>query len=353
MVSLLVLVPYLCVHVSMDHITYPQQAAVRPITIPYYVLPEHLYDGQGLDKFPSRKGISWPSPSSVTPELQADIRRVLNNSLSFVQSWLFFALIEECHKLLTPFASKYVRDNYLVDNGVDRRTTTAPISQLLLNWEIWDRQLRDHQRRPILHEVKENLEMAVGFATGLMELTEHVHQLGWIAKTECTVVEELTLCIYCLCEALGKPGMIYRVNFSKLNTSEPGILSERFRQSGLCPKDIKFLDYQTFTVRYAASALDRRFDANLHGDCTANSCVHERMDEKLYVRTHARDCDTNKCFDVTSRSAGAVDVSAILLKDDVPLVRLSDHGDDCDVLRMIEHGQKTRIYVAISHVWSE
>lgn len=254
---------------------------------------------------------------------------------------------------MTPVTSIFVRNSYVVGNGIDRRATTAPISQLLLDWEAWDRQLGDHQRLPILHEVKEHLEIAVGYATGLMELTEHVHQLGWIAESERTAVEELTLCIYCLCEALGKPGMIYRVNFSKLNTSEPRILLERFRQSGFCPKDIKFLDYQTFTVRYAASALDRRSDANLHGDCTANSCVHDRVDERLYVRIHAHDCDPDQCFDVTSRSAGEGDIFAILLKGDVPLIRLSDNGDDCEVLRTTEQGQQTRTYVAISHVWSE
>ena len=160
---------------NMDHIPYPFPSPNPPITIPYHVKLEHLYDHLEFETFAKRKRVSWPSPECLNPGMQIHAPEIMDNAYSLIQSRLFFGLIEEVQKLLSSGASNSEREEYIVRDGdTQAYLTVKALPAMLLEWELQDRDAAQSTRIPMLRNVASCLELAVGYATGLCELAERL-----------------------------------------------------------------------------------------------------------------------------------------------------------------------------------
>jgi len=198
--------------VTMDHIPYPLPSPNPPITTPYHIRAEHLYDHLDFETFAKRKRVSWPSPEIVETKMESRAPDVIDDAYSVVQSWLFFGLLEEVRKLLLPEASVFEREELIErDSGSRVNLITKAVPDMLVEWELQDRDATQSARMSILKTVASRLELAMGFATGLYELAEHFTVLEWISTELFLEVQKLILCIYILTETLGKPGYLHQV----------------------------------------------------------------------------------------------------------------------------------------------
>ena len=91
-------------------------------------------------------------------------------------------------------------------------------------------------------------------------------------------------------------------------------------------------------------------DSFMHGACSEVSCAFNKVDEKNYIRAHAYGCvGAASCFDVCVDKA---EMHEILKNDRFPIINAINHNNN--MLSMsISDSERTKEYVAISHVWSD
>lgn len=73
----------------MDHLPYPQDSPLPPVSIPYY--DKYRFDGGSFTDFPTRCGFDKANFA------WGDFRSIpWDDHTAFLQAWLFFGLLQEC-----------------------------------------------------------------------------------------------------------------------------------------------------------------------------------------------------------------------------------------------------------------
>jgi len=123
---------------------------------------------------------------------------------------------------------------------------------------------------------------------------------------------------------------------------------------------VRFLEHQTFTLKYAVSALNRRRPGRAHKRCTDDECSRDTLNELKYEPLHRVECEEGKdCWFLEAEGEDGVSVARVLEKGEVPVVRFDTDNGRLEVLSAGDQSLPQNVvsgvaeYVAISHVWSE
>ena len=317
----------------MDHLPYPANPVLPPLSVPYLCRDVESYDGQGLRDFPLRAG--WVT-SSIN---DIDSGRV--------QSWLYFGL-------LTEMFGETPKRNDFIDTTSDGRqyVVTRNLPNLLRdccqeNSRMYVRMaslgFRDTSQKGFLRgrpriRLNERLAGALVLAAQLSDL----HDTG--DNTACVIALSIKVLVWSISNAL----KTYLPSYEKLYpTRHSRLLGLRMLESGKCPywTEIYLREYSVAMVYYLASVAST--DGANHEGCSADECIAHNIDEKHYSTKHVKDdCPCEMTLpDIVGK------VTSIIENDGVPLIRLKEEPSGDLSLDVVQASYGTH-YTAISHVWS-
>ena len=110
--------------------------------------------------------------------------------------------------------------------------------------------------------------------------------------------------------------------------SEPlKVSNERFVSAACCLGDTRFPDHHTHTVKYAASALDRRWRGGFHLKCTDCQGAQDYLDESICKKLQARDCVKELPFFTEPHGKPGISIANVSEADQTSLVRYTKKED--------------------------
>ena len=379
----------------MDHLPRPPQPCHANLEVPYLVKEGLEYDGQGIEGYASRRGFD------LDLLRQGDLsRHTAEDTLSFLQSWLFFGLIIDIFKSVgIDLAS---RDFIRASSDGTRIITTKIFPQLVIGWEVIERNASATNRAEHLKRIDACLSHAQYFiapeSTPLWNhnffVDEHVRDNIHGASAGGL----LHLSVLLLGEALrGGRHTVYRDRKTREPSTIGGgafsdwgsyrLLDRLLLNSGWCPFEVETWRSrgENSTRLYFSNLIGAREPGN-HAECTKLECKLNAIDKNAYNTLHIDEsCQCVHCYSVPPPGREDIVVlgesaATIFGKGHIPLVVVSgphEHeiltttsSEKQGLLAWISHmykntrgdahttwlvknsDAKPRVrYVAISHVW--
>jgi hypothetical protein len=388
----------------MEHIPSFNHASEICHIVPYCGVGGWQYDGLGFAEFPQRKGID------VNRLKHGDMeRRTPEENISFLQAWLFFALL---HSIFAAVDIEVRSQDFIVVDVDGRRTvSTALLPRLVILWEICERGAMSDSRTKHLTKIDADVAQALDFMneSSIEAWRDGEERINSLTDSLASNDQEgngskILISVVLLIEALKVARhFVYRDPLKKDNSRIGGESFSSLRplegfdrllqRAGWCPYDVQLLRQQdNNTCRYYLSQLDRCVSLEDHSTCTTDECALNTIPAEQYYCAHVN-ADCGQCehlhSELTTESSldfGLVGLNAVstILKDGhIPLITVS-LADDIHATRIqvissktskglasLRHqykratrqnhsvwavgnsGSKPTIpYVAISHVWS-
>lgn len=352
----------------MDHVAYPDGAALDPLVIPYVCDSDSLadFDSNDFQGFPVKSG--WVSEPKLnengskcgwlacsSPELA---RRA--------QVWLYFGL-------LSAFVDLPIRDVVSImvttSEGETRVLCSAALPDLLRRRQhifkapSGGSSVRKKERQA-LHAKDEKIRL-LRAATLYSECLETaLSQDSGVPSPDVYRLQIISCSIRILLQTLGcakfedPTTTLKRLETHSSTPRYPGtshrrwrvpnavVIKNRMLHSGWCPAQIHQLSQAySCSALYFFSGLPRR-EAVTHDGCSKVECVAYNIDSSTYKQAHTEPGCT--CW---MKEVDTAELSARIVQGQLPIVVASVKPDG-DVDLKLENFNSRAGFVAISHVWS-
>ena len=342
----------------MDHCTQPRNPIHSPIRIPFLGFnPEYEPPFEHFDKH-----CQWTEEELYHFQFERS-ERSFGDVDPFVQSWLFFGLIEET---LGPL-SKHYRTPNCVFMMVDSSMTEQSIINTWILRKDFD--VLQQAFNSLGADNKEAYKQCVTAKVNMVYniLRKHLDQTRRIAFKPSMAGHPgarqslVNLSIGCLCAYLSSLfGLHDATRFSRFEYLEQGVLEGRLLDDGWCPSQVKRVSRALLPTSLYLLSNMRRPDPHLdHGisdiatgrkRCTEHQCFANQVRLKDYTTKHdaayVHDGNGVNCeFFATEQ----MQMFEWLKKGILPLTL---YTDDPPKLYIVPSTTHTR-YVAISHVWAQ
>jgi hypothetical protein len=383
----------------MDHISIPRDPVDYPVTVPHLSLSRAnlAYDGLGLLNFPERKGFD---PESFA---QGSFGKwTPNEATALLQSWCFFGLLAEVFNVISIPVKP---EDFVSDDTV----TTAPLLDLLREWELRERNLDDEERVLQHRLISDYLEcvnhVLLNVAYHRDEADEHEQHFfckepprscgcitGAHVCPECpaSIPEIVLLSVVLLAEYLQRGLDLYDLESPYYAWPESNYLKQRLLRAGWCRQEVAHFHDQHFTLSslFYLSTITRKSLGFEHAHCNSLRCSREQLDHKTYKTKHSPGCartsGKRKCTEIVFDPSTDLRISRFVCDHLTPVITVTAvpgrHKFQLTVRavqrptlarkahfldRMIQRqadfvigDTETRqtcplTYVCISHVWSE
>ena len=348
----------------MEHLPLPKDVASPGPTLVPYVCRE-AYDGGPFSTYSSRR----KGPDALEPAKRSEytnytslISMPIAELEEFLQTWLFFGLLEEVFKELF-IPSAYVTEvRTKKERGLLSRFTSwlaigqrriLTTSQLVPMVEAWMKQVQlsteaaDNQRAQyehiaeclrvtsvILQAVRSS--MRPDFNPVIRSCLASVGELLEQAANQAYGIENLIEDNLC-------PGTWW-----SFYDFDQGLA--QMKDNGICPFEIHRVRYQVMTLQthHYWTWMQKGTPSTRHQNCTDTACRANYSNLGEYVGKHRYDdCQcTNFSIDVD-------EVIRILSRGSLPILRIVP-GSNLDELHVsVEEATDNLNYVALSHVWAD
>lgn len=342
----------------MDHIPLPSHPCNEHWTVPYYVKDNHKYDGMGIGDFLGRIGITLDDKNNLVAEENGHSVQY-ETGLSAIQSWLFFALLEEASESVG--VSTFDREHYILRKPEeDARINTHLLPILIHDIAASCGDWKGSREQP--SSVRETKKMHFATILGCTELFGSL-VTQWQENEDLFFGYNLNdqqlhdgrlllLSIVLMLQSLSYAVGLHCIS-SKIYTLPPGILIDRLAGAGWCPSTIAKMKNRDSgpSLLYFLSFLKPQNPLR-HVSCTENTCISATLDKDNYARPHTAECLVELCKDIFSVSSY---VCSLLEQGKLPLMYVTDHYGITKIT-ILPHDETAEVsgkFVAISHVWIE
>ena len=329
----------------MDHLILPENPLPTTLDkVPLLVVES--YDGGPFLTYPLRKQKPWMLPNVNDPH---HVPYALFEKLhptpkeeqeSFMQTWLFFGLLNEV------LGELYHEEDFLAEDSTETNhfiLCTKKLRPLLkaacrLGFEKASRATRrrfDHLRECLNLVIRVSLAFHSAFDWGLMCSLAAVHE---------AIVHALNR----VARKLGSdniPNLLWPKKFFTKS------ICSRMLGAGWCPSDIErakahFTSTQTL---YFLSRMSKNEIQRSHVTCTSRLCSSFQIELSTYQTKHRQSC--TGCPDAVPN----LDHIVMLLKDGkLPLLQITQSSEDLESLSIdVVALTPETPYVSISHVWAD
>lgn len=306
----------------MDHLPYPVNPTLPPVSVPYICEGVDPYDARGFVDFPVRRG--WMAMTYQTGwcECAPDIAAVR------AQTWLYFGVLYEF------FGSDFLRPMFIRDDIVNSQDvlTTQALPYLLKTW---------------FNKTSQRTENSNAKIRALLLAAERYSEpLDSLVPSARVISLSIKVLICSLGTAAGVIDSGIRKN-ETFNASPSRLLEERMLELNWCPYWVKVYveKYSVPTVNYL-SAITRTTMPEDHRACKPSKCVAHNVDMQHYETKHVLDgCNCH----FVGPDIGKVIAS--IQEGSVPLIRCKEAPNGNMFLDVIDADPGVE-YTAISHVWS-
>ena len=363
----------------MDHLDRPTNPSRDQFKIAYLCLAP--YDGGDFLTFPSRRGFDNADVlegdfSRKSPEGSAEPVGLIRVQ-SFLQSWLFFGLLCEVHKVIgTPFNQRdYIsQDSLLIGSngrqrGSIRTINTRALPGLLSLWENSFKQKRstgemsfEDVRRQCI-KIDTYLQSAYKVCLCLVRSHHSYVDEDLLLSFMCMgcAIDDAMAVIYHRCfydflptrrqsnQVVTPPGWVPM----RRKWEGPRTLYQRLLYFGWCPFDLGILrrDFGINEIIYA-SQIRRHGDVQRHLACTSTECIANNVNRKTYKTRHGtlgKPCNESGCHDV---DLDYISICEILRSGLIPIIKSETNAFGEIEFSIVPYLADEFNYVAISHVWS-
>lgn len=348
----------------MEHLLLPKDVASPGPSLVPYVCREAYDDGPFLTYSSRRKGRDVVAPATI---FQYANYSWLNSMPKveledFLQTWLFFGLLEEIFKdLFIP--SAYVRE---VETKRERGLLSRSTSWQAIGQR---RVLTTSQLVPMVKAWMKQVKLSTEAAENQRAQYEHIAECLRLTSVILKAVRSsmrpdfnpvIRSCIASVGELLGQAAnKAYDIE----NVMEDNLCLGTWRSfydihqglaqmkdNGVCPCEIHRVRYQAITLQtfHYWTWMRKGIPSTRHQDCNERSCWTNYNDLGGYVAKHRHDdCQcTNFSIDVD-------EVIRILSRGSLPILRIVP-GSSLDELYVnVEEATDGLSYVALSHVWAD
>ncbi len=316
----------------MDHVPYPNNAAVPRLEIPYLCDEYEDYDCQGFLDYPVRRG--WAESTETVQWTNCSSDHVAKRT----QNWLFFGLLHEIlgegyHKELflrqNPSAGGYTIDTTALPECLSRWTRSIPKLQT-----------RDSASLRCPKTYFDHLDDI------FVEVNHQSDQVDQIYSESRYVAFSVKVLLQSMQQAVSN--VDYRVPPAMyFNTISPARITLLETNGDIwCPGGARDLcaRHSVIMFKYIA-ALPRRIVNLNHRGCPLNKCTANNVNFATYKTQHVEDhCQCQ------FRGPDISKVTRLIREGSIPLVSIGfnpDGSPNFDVIKA-EPGIQ---YTAISHVW--
>jgi hypothetical protein len=322
------------------------------IKIPLYDNPRFKYDQrQPFSSYPPQKNL----PNFVDDVFDLPI----TDTLSALQSWLFFGLMTEIFEAVGVVISC---EDFILEEDGSKYVTAKPLRRYL--WycigniknmlyddvegtaEYID---RSFGKRIDSGEIPNRINSAVSIAN---DIVNEILSRG-PDVTSNPELGALLLSLMCLIETLGDSRLnwdIFPDNFKTVVwTPDPvPLLTDLLVNAGWCHQGINWLYNRCLYISmlYFVTFFNQRIQGRDHTECTLQVRTMDTINEDTYVTKHVGTCNCQPLgVEVASR------IQEILEKGEIPLLSVSSSGSGTSLAA--KSATDVVHFVAISHVWSD
>ncbi|KAI1101613.1 hypothetical protein F4804DRAFT_315402 [Jackrogersella minutella] len=327
---------------TMDYMLCPSNPRYPHPDVPLFCALDFKYPFNSIPyaQFPSHRGFELgPVTSLLGLDQLLQVHAKIPGLFAMLQEWLFFGVLSE-------FLQRKVRvkDFTKVSQKSATIVRMGKLSKLLtehLN-AVNKKQTRDERFKYYLR--MQDVFTSCRYVVEVVDIWCCDHgdesQAAFSLSVTCLgVTLELTMQRICNdFESLRPFGNWSQVNFTV----------RRLKQDGWCPYLIQALKlYLSPLEMYYASLMSQPSNEIQHNCCTSDECVALDVDAATYKQRHLyKNC---KCELV---SVDTDEVEKILRGGGIPIIETWMDSEGQIELRVVD-STKRRIYVAISHVWSD
>ncbi|OCT48718.1 hypothetical protein CLCR_04591 [Cladophialophora carrionii] len=331
----------------MNHIPLPQAPALAHIEIPLYESDSNPYRyTQPWWSYPARHGFGFIT-KQVSDELHKYPGDLRSNLAAFIQSWLFFGVLEEF------LGVKQDRDEWIVttEKG-DRVIRTSHLCEKLDAWQTRVKQLDGNQQL----EIRAGIDQVLGHVDSMHEtLSGTTVDILQTLQTRIgsyhsdLLPDELNLSLdvlhYTL--SLARNAVFLDTPLSIRTYTKSRLVHDQLAKNGWCPSEVSRLNQACSVVSgYFSSRLGGLGSSTIHSKCSHWQCEAWQVDESNYRTKHA-----NTLCDCTFVGLPTERIAEIIRGSQIPCLRLDRHGNGLELVA-IDQSAPIR-FTAISHVWSD
>lgn len=381
---------------EMDHLPRPHRPLHDNMEIPCWVMDGLEYDGQGIEGYASRRGFDR------TALRQGDLHgHSIEETLSFLQSWLFFGLVFDVFGCL---GIRLLPQDFIRSSSDGSHViTTLIFPDLMIVWETIERTATDAGKKKRLNRIEACLSYVEDFVTSARDALWD-HDLSGDGATRndelrlsCGSV--LRLSILLLGETLCSGRIMVYQNRMERESSflaegalglwdKHPMFDRILLNSGWCPFEVQtWRSRGSNSLAWYISNIPGTRESEDHTRCTRLDCQFNEIDRDTYVTRHLTEsCPCVHLYSVLPPNSEDADVlgesvSTILQRGHIPLLTISgpSGGEALTIISsekpglpaligykfnkkiwspnystwLVNNNQaKPRVrYVAISHVW--
>ena len=339
----------------MEHLLFTD--SIAPIVFPF--LGSEGWDGGDFLSYPQRQGWDTSIWEWSEDEVGLDTRgRKFDDMATFLQSWLFFGLLETVLGRKIP-VEEFTRLMDSDEEDLRRFITTSKLVAYLDDFRLSFTNISDEEKLERVDIIWDALSEAriVNY-----RLNRKICLAGPYPSSD--VLQETLLCQTLVHLALGKfiANVITNVDWKVLEGSrfQPW-LEKRMTEAGWCPFDVRFLcltfdpdiTAYIFSLGCTSTSKDHRLCGERYSEFR-DHCVADSVDMKSLPRHVELHCDCPLI------GPDMNEIETAVRNGTVPVIALSlsqDDLEDVDFLlweQDLNDGQRQiGTYFAISHVWKE
>ncbi|KAK8024923.1 hypothetical protein PG990_002746 [Apiospora arundinis] len=352
----------------MDHVAYPDDAALDPLAVPYICNTEFLaiYNSGGFRGFPDKAG--WVSESDINGDARKSNWQTCSHAelARRAQAWLYFGL-------LSAFLEMPIQDvvEVMVTNRDDetRVICSAALPDLLRKRQhIFSRptggSAKPKRKQQAIRENDEKLWLLRAVCLHSEQLERRVGEGSRVPSPEDDRLQVISCSIRILLQTLGcakfedSSATLKRLETHSSTPRYPGTSNRRWRvpntiaiqrrmiHAGWCPAQIRQLSQAySCSSMYFFSGL-RRQEAVTHVGCSETECIAYNVDSSTYKQAHTTpNCE---CF---MKEIDTTELNRRIIQGQLPIVVASVKPDGGVDLKLDNFNLRGG-FVAVSHVWS-
>ncbi|KAI0383681.1 hypothetical protein F5Y04DRAFT_19052 [Hypomontagnella monticulosa] len=332
----------------MDYLPHPSNPRYSHPTVPLFCALdfEYRFGSTEYAQFPPTRGFELGSRDSLLGLLKIfeDNARI-PSLFAMLQEWLFFGLLSEFFRrdvCAKEFASRPRKWR------IKRQASVVTMESLPGLLAVFKKTARSELTRDERFDHYRRMEQIFTWCRYVIEevdiwCRDHGDESQAAFSLSVTLLGltlELTMQQTCSdFESLRPVGKWAKANFTM----------RRLKQDGWCPYTIRALDvFLTPLETYYASMMPHSpLNTHQHENCTTDECVALDVDENTYKQRHLyKNCE---CEPIV---VDLEEVQSILRRGGIPIIETWMDSDEKIQLRPVD-STKRRIYVTISHVWSD
>ncbi|OJD33077.1 het domain protein [Diplodia corticola] len=349
----------------MDHIRGIDDYKVRLFSSSYDDWKEAGKEPCGFLNYPKRKNWTVTEDGSCVPPGPDDPSFHESHRMeSFLQSWLFFGLIQA----VLGYSNRINFEIFKGSGAIEESVTTSHLPRLLNNWDDFERQ-EDNKRDQSVRMVR--IQMALDRARGVVKRYCSVEEEGvqGSRRNDELIDDNLALSLIVLGETLSyaKARIVERAGFTirgwhgetSAGWGTSKAVVDRMKMSW-CPRTVAILTRQlrgNTTALLEAHKLYPQLGEPKHHKCSREQCKWTSFaNGEAYERRHTDSCPCkasgcdDRCLDAGPDLKKLLD---IIREDKIPVFTLASKEQGGPLLVNVKKATEVSEYATISHVWSD